>query len=73
MKRIEPLSASKHIFTHKEWHMQGWLAVIDDLKYENDIWCDQQDLMHTYAIASAFHIYKDIALQALSGAENNES
>ncbi len=72
MKRIEPLPASKHIFTHKEWHMQGWLAVIDDLKYENDIWCYQHDLMHTYAIASAFHIYKDIALQALSGAKNNE-
>ncbi len=29
--RITPLEESKHIFTHKEWHMKGYLVRVDEL------------------------------------------
>lgn len=72
VKELHSLPSSKHIFTHKEWHMQGWLVSIDELYCQSDLWCNQAELINTYAIASAFQIYKDIAIQALSGAAENE-
>ncbi len=30
--RIEKLPESKHIFTHKEWHMTGYQVLVDELE-----------------------------------------
>jgi len=30
--RIQPLEDAKHIFTHKEWHMKGYLVRVDELE-----------------------------------------
>lgn len=30
--RIEKLPESKHIFTHKEWHMNGYQVLVDELE-----------------------------------------
>lgn len=69
IKQIDALPEAKHIFTHKEWHMQGWLVTVDKPCLQSDLWCSKEELMHTYAVASAFQIYKEIALKALSGVE----
>ena len=29
--RIQPLEEAKHIFTHKEWHMKGYMIRVDEL------------------------------------------
>jgi len=73
IKKMHSLPAAKHIFTHKEWHMKGWLIYIDSLYLQEGIWCDQAELLHTYAIASAFQVYKEIALQALEEVMSDES
>lgn len=73
VKDIYALSPAKHNFTHKEWHMQGWLVFLDSFSEKNGLWCSREELINTYAIASAFQKYKDIALNVLSGAYQNES
>ena len=30
--RIQPMGEAKHVFTHKEWHMQGFLVRVDELE-----------------------------------------
>ena len=30
--RIQELPAAKHIFTHKEWHMIGYVILVDELE-----------------------------------------
>lgn len=30
--RMEKLPESKHIFTHKEWHMTGYQVLVDELE-----------------------------------------
>ena len=59
--RIEPLEASKHIFTHKEWHMIGYDIRVDELaqKKENTgmIFVEQKEAREKYAIPSAYRAY----------------
>ena len=33
--RIQPLEDAKHIFTHKEWHMKGYLVRVDELEHKS--------------------------------------
>ena len=33
--RITPLEEAKHIFTHKEWHMKGYMVWVDELEPES--------------------------------------
>lgn len=58
---IKPLSDSKHIFTHKEWHMKGYAVRVDELsdqKGEKDfIYVDAKEAVETYPIPSAFAPY----------------
>lgn len=34
--RITPLEDAKHIFTHKEWHMKGYMVRVDELEGRKD-------------------------------------
>ena len=58
---IKPLADSKHIFTHKEWHMKGYAVRVDELsdqKGESDfIYVDAREAVETYPIPSAFAAY----------------
>ncbi len=57
---IKPLTESKHIFTHKEWHMTGYAVRVDELapKIENDmIYVNQKEAIEKYPIPSAFAAY----------------
>ena len=59
--RIEPLTESKHIFTHKEWHMIGYSVRVDELDRGEDltdfIFVDQREAKEKYPIPSAFSAY----------------
>lgn len=59
--KIEPLQSSKHIFTHKEWHMIGYAVKVDELAENknsgNMIFVEQQEAKERYPIPSAYHAY----------------
>lgn len=59
--RIEPLMSSKHIFTHKEWHMIGYDIRVDELapkKADNGmIFVERGEARDKYAIPSAYRAY----------------
>lgn len=59
--KIEPLQSSKHIFTHKEWHMIGYAVKVDELAENknsgNMIFVEQQEAKERYPIPSAYRAY----------------
>ncbi len=68
--RIQRLESSKHIFTHKEWHMIGYQIRVDELvKMGNPageqadgqqyIFIDPAETKNRYPIPSAFAAYAD--------------
>lgn len=57
--KIEPLGAARHIFTHKEWHMNGWLIYLSQPKGpDNGKWVDLSDLETIYALPGALSFYR---------------
>lgn len=56
-----PLRKAKHIFTHKEWHMQGTLVIVKN--QQEGIWADAAQIKDQYAIPTAFQAYKEAFLQ----------
>lgn len=59
--KIEKLPPSKHIFTHKEWHMTGFYIRIDeleDVKTDNGLFfITPQEMADKYPVPSAFDAY----------------
>lgn len=64
--RIQKLAPTKHIFTHKEWHMTGYLVRVDELS-RREMGRDQEGLLFIepdqtrtdYPIPSAFAVYAE--------------
>ena len=49
---------AKHIFTHVEWHMTGYLAFVE--KPKNDFaWATKRELKEQFAVPSAFRAFYD--------------
>lgn len=64
MIRITPLDEAKHIFSHREWHMKGYLVRVDELEpyepgdgIEDWIYIDPVETREKYPIPSAFEAY----------------
>ena len=68
--RIQKLGPSRHIFTHKEWHMIGYQVRVDELaasdlrmqggkSKEEYIYIDPAETKERYPIPSAFAAYAD--------------
>ena len=58
--RIRKLETSKHIFTHKEWHMTGYLIYVDDLAGMGEYtFVDPAEIRDKYPVPSAFAAYMD--------------
>lgn len=59
-----PLSPAKHIFTHVEWTLCGWMAETGEAASlpEGYAWMDDMD---TYSIPSAFRAYTPIMAEGL--------
>ncbi|MBQ9022369.1 MAG: A/G-specific adenine glycosylase [Eubacterium sp.] len=57
--RIQKLEPAKHIFTHIEWHMTGYLIRVDSLTSESSglLFAEQEDVKERYSIPSAFDAY----------------
>ena len=49
---------AKHIFTHIEWQMQGYLAKVEDQsQIDGFVWADKEELHQKYTIPTAFGSY----------------
>ncbi len=64
-KATTALGAARHVFTHIEWHMIGYLIPIDQcFEQESLIWANKSELEHIYPIPNAFSYYlKEIKKQ----------
>lgn len=56
---IQKLEDSKHIFTHKEWHMTGYAIRVEELEQEADglLFVGRKNIEKHYPIPSAFGAY----------------
>lgn len=59
---IEKLAPSKHIFSHKEWHMRGYAIKVDELapvkgNEEEFLFVEPEQTEEKYPIPSAFSAY----------------
>lgn len=61
IKEMMKLKKTKHIFTHIEWHMNGYLVVLHD-EPSTGLWKTREDLEDAYAIPTAFKAYKEALL-----------
>ena len=64
--RVVPLRKAKHIFSHVEWHMNGFLLELEQEVVEG-IWCTKDELLETYAIPTALRVYKEALLAWMGG------
>ncbi|MDQ0362595.1 A/G-specific adenine glycosylase [Breznakia pachnodae] len=58
IKSIEKLPTSKHIFSHVEWHMHGYLIEVENVN--DELLASITDVDERYAIPTAFKAYKDM-------------
>lgn len=59
--RIRRLNESKHIFTHKEWHMTGFFVRVDDLAGMGEyVFVEPEKMKSEYPVPSAFAAYMDL-------------
>ena len=60
--RVMPAGEAKHIFSHVEWHMTGYLVVVDELEKtckEEMLFVHPEEIEKIYPIPSAFEKYTD--------------
>ena len=63
--RIVPLKESKHIFTHREWHMWGYMIRVDELadkekeRHTGWIFAEPGETENKYPVPSAFAAYTE--------------
>lgn len=60
---VQSLPVAKHIFSHIEWHMKGYLVEL--AQPAEGLFVSAEDIRHTYAIPTAFKVYRDAALAYL--------
>lgn len=58
---IKKLEDSKHIFSHKEWHMTGYAIRVDELERSEDksglLFVEREETQDRYAIPAAYAAY----------------
>ncbi len=76
--RIRPLREAKHIFTHREWNMRGYLVRVDELEHGSPgkaaadwIYIEPEETRERYPIPSAFRVYTEL-LHIRQGKERKE-
>ncbi len=58
--RMLPLGPAKHIFTHIEWQMQGWLVQVAEAEpLPGWVWADAAALDKGHPLPSAFKVYTE--------------
>lgn len=69
--RVEPLPEAKHVFSHVEWHMKGFMIRVDELEHsckETMLFIHPEEIQKHYAIPAAFEAYTN-AVNILLGQE----
>lgn len=52
---MSKLPASKHIFTHLEWHMKSYLVKATEIQASSDLtWATKEEISYRYSIPTAF-------------------
>lgn len=55
---LQPLIEAKHIFSHVEWHMTGFLVDLKEPPIGIDVeWVTKERIQKEYALPSAFRVY----------------
>ena len=60
--RVKKLGDAKHIFSHIEWHMKGYLVKVDELEKackEDFIFAASDEIEEKYPVPSAFAKYQE--------------
>lgn len=57
LERLYQKQQYKHIFTHKEWNMVGYLVTVKN-KNETFLWVNREELENVYAIPTAFKAFE---------------
>lgn len=57
--KVEPLGKAKHIFTHLEWHMEGYHIILNAaptrfMEETSYVWASKEELESIYTLPSAF-------------------
>lgn len=58
IKSIQLLPKAKHIFSHLEWHMIGYMIEVAEKK--EGLWVKKEELFQNYSLPSAFQTYSNI-------------
>ena len=56
---IHPCGRAKHVFTHREWHMTGYLAETEK-PVPGLLYVSMPDLANEYALPSAFRYFRNV-------------
>jgi A/G-specific adenine glycosylase len=57
----QPAGSAKHVFSHLEWHMTGYVCTAQsDALPPQCAWVDADGLAHTYALPGAFRHYRTV-------------
>ena len=58
--RIRKLEEAKHIFSHIEWHMDGYVIQVAQLEEDDSgfLFLEAEDCLKNYPVPSAFERYK---------------
>jgi A/G-specific adenine glycosylase len=60
VSNIQMIGTSKHIFSHIEWKMNGFLVNLEsDFSIEHWTWATKNDVLNKYSIPKAFSFYID--------------
>lgn len=60
--RVKELASAKHIFSHIEWHMIGYVVQVDELEKsctEEMLFVHPEEVQERYPIPAAFEGYTD--------------
>lgn len=57
--RCRYLGKKKHLFSHVEWDMKGFMIFCESCFESDGIWVDIEDVFTKYSIPSAFSYYKE--------------
>ena len=59
--RIKPVGEAKHIFSHVEWHMKGYMVFVGEMEPKPGEWLlvDVEEARSSYAIPAAFSKYAE--------------
>jgi len=55
---VEELPGAKHVFSHTEWHMDGYFLSLGEVPEGDFLFAEWETIKKTYAIPSAFTVYK---------------